>query len=96
MAIIFQNSGLVSHSERMLKSAINDATIVRPLSRRAYILCDLALKCFSIGDEINGKKIFDLAIEATTNIRQYSLRDEVFDDLTLAMDILQELECELC
>ena len=37
------------------------------------------------------RELLDNAIDAATNIRQSTLRDEVFDELGLAIRIMQEL-----
>jgi hypothetical protein len=91
LAVLFRNADLNAISERMLKAALTEAGIVRPLTRRAYIFCDIALKVYATGNEKRGKEIYDLAIEAATNIRQSSLRDEVFEDLGMAMNVVQGL-----
>jgi hypothetical protein len=91
LALLFQKEGHMSVYEKLLRSAVTEAAIVRPLSRRAYIFCDISLKLFEAGDEMKGREFFDQAIEAATNIRQYTLRDEVFEDLGMAMSVLQEI-----
>jgi methyl-accepting chemotaxis protein len=91
LAVLFRNADLNAMSERMLKAALTEAGIVRPLTRRAHIFCNIALKVYATGNEKRGKEIYDLAIEAATNIRQYSLRDKVFEDLGMAMNVVQGL-----
>ncbi len=76
----------------MLQNAIKEAGIIRPLSRRSFIMCDIALKTHAAGCEQAAQDILDNAIDAATNIRQSSLRDEVFDELGLAIRIMQEME----
>lgn len=91
LAIRFHETGQKAQFQKFLQLAKNEATIVRPLSRRAYLLCDLSLRLYAVGEEKLGKTFFDQALHAATNIRQYSLRDEVFEDLGMAMNILQEI-----
>jgi len=75
----------------MLQCAVKEARIIRPLSRRAYVMCDIAMKISSAGCEKAAQGILDLAIDAATNIRQSSIRDDVFDELGLAIKIIQEM-----
>ena len=76
-------------SSRLLQDAIKEAQIIRPLSRRAYIMCDIAMKTHASGCEKIAQEVLDQAIDAATNIRQSSLRDEVFDELGLAIKLMQ-------
>jgi hypothetical protein len=55
-------------------------------------MCDIALNLHSAGCERAAQDILDNAIDAATNIRQSSLRDEVFNELGLAIRIVQEME----
>jgi tetratricopeptide (TPR) repeat protein len=91
ISILFKKEGNGKISKRMMKSAIKEARIIRPLSKRAYIMCDIAMKCHAAGCESTAQEVFDGAIDAATNIRQSSLRDEVFDELGLAIKIMQEI-----
>ena len=52
----------------------------------------IALKLHAAGCVRTAQDILDNAIDAATNIRQSSLRDEVFDELGLAIRIMQEME----
>ena len=90
-AILFKKEGEEKLSKRMLQCAIKEARIIRPLSRRAYVMCDIAMKISAAGCEKAAQEILDLAIDAATNIRQSSIRDEVFDELGLAIKIIQEM-----
>jgi hypothetical protein len=47
------------------------------------------MKTYASGSERDAQEILDLAIDAATNIRQSSLRDEVFDELGLAIKLMQ-------
>ena len=73
----------------MMHSAIKEARIIRPLSRRAFVMCDIAMKSHSAGCENAAQEVLDCAIDAATNIRQSKLRDEVFEELGLAIKIMQ-------
>jgi hypothetical protein len=91
LAIFFKKAMKGELAERMLENAIREARIIRPLSRRSFIMCDIALKLHAAGCERTAQDIIDNAIDAATNIRQSSLRDEVFDELGLAIRTLQEM-----
>jgi hypothetical protein len=90
-ALLFRKEGEEKLSKRMMQSAIKEARIIRPLSRRAYVMCDIAMKISEVGCEREAQEILDLAIDAATNIRQSPLRDEVFEELGLAIKIIQEM-----
>jgi hypothetical protein len=92
LAVFFRKAKEEKVAHRMLGNAIKEARIIRPLSRRAFVMCDIALKLHAAGCERTAQDILDNAIDAATNIRQSSLRDEVFDELGLAIRIMQEME----
>ena len=89
LAIFFKKNGEEKLSRRMMQSAVKEARIIRPLSRRAFVMCDIALKIHAAGCEHMAQEVLDYAIDAATNIRQSSLRDEVFDELGLAIKLMQ-------
>ena len=89
LAVLFRKNGAEKISNRLLQNAIKEARIIRPLSRRAFIMCDIAMKTHASGNEKTAQEVLDLAIDAATNIRQSSLRDEVFDELGLAIKLMQ-------
>ncbi|NMB79490.1 MAG: hypothetical protein GYA23_10415, partial [Methanomicrobiales archaeon] len=89
LAIFFKNESEETLSRRMIQNAIEEARIIRPLSRRSFVMCDMALKMYAAGCENAAQEILDYAIDAATNIRQSSLRDEVFDELGLAIKVMQ-------
>jgi tetratricopeptide (TPR) repeat protein len=89
VAVMFRKVGADKISIRMLQSAIKESRIIRPLSKRAFVMCDIAMKTYASGCERDAQEILDLAIDAATNIRQSSLRDEVFDELGLAIKLMQ-------
>jgi hypothetical protein len=92
LAIFFKKKGEDRLARRMMQSAIKEAGIIRPLSHRAFVICDIAMKTYAAGCERTSQKLLDHAIDAATNIRQSSLRDDVFDELGLAIKIMQEIE----
>ncbi|MCX6684526.1 MAG: hypothetical protein NTZ37_07360 [Methanoregula sp.] len=89
LAVMFRKEGAEKISNRMLQSAIKESRIIRPLSRRAFVMCEIAMKTYASGCEREAQEVLDLAIDAATNIRQSSLRDEVFDELGLAIKLMQ-------
>ena len=89
IALLFRKEGAEKIFNRLLQNAIKEARIIRPLSRRAFIMCDIAMKIHAAGSEKTAQEVLDLAIDAATNIRQSSLRDEVFDELGLAIKLMQ-------
>lgn len=91
LAVLFKNAGEEKLSRRMIQNAVNEARIIRPLSRRSFVMCDIALKLYASRCEQAAQDILDYAIDAATNIRQPTLRDEVFDELGLAIKIMQEM-----
>ena len=91
LSILFRREGNGKLSKRMMQSAIKEARIIRPLSRRAFVMCDIAMKSHAAGCESASQEVLDCAIDAATNIRQSKLREEVFDELGLAIKIMQEI-----
>lgn len=91
LAVFFKQMGEGKVARKMIQNAVKEARIIRPLSRRSYVMCDIALKCYSAGCEHAAQEILDSAIDAATNIRQSALRDEVFDELGHAIKIMQEM-----
>jgi hypothetical protein len=77
-------------AERMLQAALDEASIIRPLSRRAFVLGDLALNVFSAGDEETSRDILGMAVYAAMNIREDELRDSIFHELDVALRIIEE------
>jgi tetratricopeptide (TPR) repeat protein len=92
LAVFFKKAKEEKAANRMLQNAIKEARIIRPLSRRSFIMCDIALNLHAAGCERAAQDILDNAIDAATNIRQSLLRDEVFNELGLAIRIVQEME----
>jgi len=80
--------------ERLIQQAIREASIIRPLPRRAYILCDLALVSFVNGEYEHGGNLFDMAMATATNIITPEVREEVISELYVAMQLIQEMDDE--
>lgn len=91
LAVFFKTEGEEKLSRRMIQNAVREARIIRPLSRRSFVMCDIALKLYAAGCEHAAQEILDFAIDAATNIRQSALRDEIFDELGLAIKVMQEM-----
>ena len=91
LAIHFKKNGEEKLSKRMIQNSIKEAQIIRPLSRRSFVMCDIALKIYAAGCERSAQEILDFAIDAATNIRQSTIRDEVFDELGLAIKLMQRI-----
>jgi len=92
LAVLSRNNGELKLSRKMLQNAVKEAAIIRPLSRRAYVLCDIAMRISAAGYETEAQDILDDAMDAATNIRQSALREEVFNELGLAIRIMQRPE----
>jgi len=92
LSIFFRDNGDLKTAKRMLNNAIKESGIIRPLSKRAYVRCDMAMKMFAAGYENVAQEILDDAIDAATNIRQSSLRDDVFNELGLAIKVMQGMQ----
>ncbi|MFA6363311.1 hypothetical protein [Methanoregula sp.] len=91
LSILFRDNGDIKTAKRMLNNAIKESGIIRPLSKRAYVRCDMAMKMYAAGYENIAQDILDNAIDAATNIRQSTLREDVFNELGLAIKVMQGL-----
>lgn len=91
LAIVFWKKKEPKLSRKMIQNAIGEAEIIRPLSRRAYIMCDMAMKTYAAGCDSIAQEIIDYAMDAATNIRQSAMRDDVFNELGMAMKIMQAI-----
>jgi hypothetical protein len=89
LSILFRDEGDLKTAKRMLNNGIKESGIIRPLSKRAYVLCDMAMKMHAAGYESIAQDILDDAIDAATNIRQSTLRNDVFNELGLVIRIMQ-------
>ena len=92
LSILFRDKDDLKTAKRMLNNAIKESGIIRPLSKRAYVRCDMAMKLYAAGYESDGQDILDDAIDAATNIRQSALRNDVFNELGLAIRIMQGMQ----
>ncbi|OPY36373.1 MAG: hypothetical protein A4E35_01912 [Methanoregula sp. PtaU1.Bin051] len=91
-AILFRNAGKTRLARYFFDRALSEAGVIRPLSRRAYILCDCALMLHKSGCAEKAQEVVGLAIDAATGIRRFADRDEVFDNLAAAVRWMQEEE----
>lgn len=88
--LLFRDAGRERLADHILLIGIDEASIIRPLSRRVHALCDIALSLHEVGEKKKSRDVIGMAVNAATNIRQDNLRDEVFNDLDVVMRILQE------
>ncbi|QSZ68023.1 hypothetical protein RJ40_11215 [Methanofollis aquaemaris] len=88
--VIFRDAEMGRTAENLLLVGLDEASIIRPLSRRVYVLSDLALSLHEAGERKKSRDIIGMAVNAATNIRQDDLRDEVFNELDVVIRILQE------
>ncbi|RXE56536.1 hypothetical protein ABH15_06720 [Methanoculleus taiwanensis] len=85
-----KNAGQEELAERMLLCALEEARIIRPLSRRAYVLGDMACRICAERYEDRCREIVDMAVAEALNIRDSAIRDEVYDELDMSMRLIQE------
>jgi hypothetical protein len=88
ISVLFKKRGRIRVATRLLHSAIGEAKIIRPLSLRAYLLCDIAVNLYFAGCEKKAHNIIDDAFDAAIKIRQYQERESVFDNLVFAMKVI--------
>ncbi|HPD75551.1 MAG TPA: hypothetical protein P5217_04905 [Methanoregulaceae archaeon] len=89
IAILFNRTGRTRLARRFFDAALAEARVIRPLSRRTYVLCDMALVLDRAGCSMKGQEVMGFAVDAATGIRQFRDRDEVFDNLAAAMRWMQ-------
>ncbi len=92
IAMLLREHSQTKRVERLIQQAILDASVIRPLPRRAFILVDLALTCFSNGEHDYGGVFFDMAMATATNITTGEIRENVFEELDIAMHLIQEMD----
>lgn len=92
LSIFFRDKGKPKIAKRMLNNAIKESGIIRPLSKRAYVRCNMAMMLSAAGYETSAQDILDNAIDAATNIRQSALREDVFNELGLAIKVMQGMQ----
>ena len=88
--LIARNAGQHEVADRMLFCALEEARIIRPLSRRAFALGDMACRIYAERYEDRSREILNMAVGEALNIRDSALRDEVYDELDMSMRIIQE------
>lgn len=88
--LIARNAGQHELADRMLLCALEEARIIRPLSRRAFVLGDMACRIFAERYEDRSKEILNMAVSEALNIRDSAVRDEVYDELDMSIRIIQE------
>ncbi|KDE56437.1 hypothetical protein [Methanoculleus sp. MH98A] len=88
--LIARGAGQHEVADRMLLCALEEARIIRPLSRRAFVLGDMACRIYAERYEDRSREILDLAVSEALNIRDSMIRDEVYDELDMSMRIIQE------
>jgi len=90
IAILFNSTGKTQLARRFLDVALKEAGVIRPLSRRAYVQCDLALMLDHARWGEKAEEVMGQAFDSATGIRQFADRDEVFDNLSTAMRWMRE------
>ncbi|MDD5418739.1 MAG: hypothetical protein PHV57_02700 [Methanomicrobiaceae archaeon] len=85
-----RNAGQDELADRMLLCALEEARIIRPLSRRAFVLGDMACRICAERHEDKCREIINMAVNEALNIRDSELRDEVYDELDMSIQITQE------
>jgi len=88
--LIARNAGQHEVADRMLFCALEEARIIRPLSRRAFVLGDMACRIYAERYEDRSREILNMAVSEALNIRDSAIRDEVYDELDMSMQIIQE------
>ncbi|WP_342770595.1 MULTISPECIES: hypothetical protein [unclassified Methanoculleus] len=88
--LIARNAEQQALADRMLLCALDEARIIRPLSRRAFVLGDMACRIYAEHYEDRSREIIDMAVGEALNIRDSTIRDEVYDELDMSMRLVQE------
>ncbi|MEN6514232.1 hypothetical protein [Methanoculleus sp.] len=88
--LIARNAGQHDVADRMLLCALEEARIIRPLSRRAFVLGDMACRIYAERYEDRSREVLDMAVGEALNIRDSTIRDDVYDELDMSMRIIQE------
>lgn len=88
--LIARNAGQYEVADRMLLCALEEARIIRPLSRRAFVLGDMACRIYAERYEDRSREVLDMAVSEALNIRDSVIRDEIYDELDMSMRIIQE------
>jgi len=88
--LIARNAGQHELADRMLLCALDEARIIRPLSRRAFVLGDMACRIYAERYDDRSREILDMAVSEALNIRDTAVRDEVYDELDMSIRVVQE------
>lgn len=90
VSLIARDAGQHELADRMLLCALDEARIIRPLSRRAFALGDMACRVYAEQYENRSREILDMAVSEALNIRDSMVRDEVYDELDMSIRVVQE------
>lgn len=88
--LIARNARQHEVADRMLLCALEEARIIRPLSRRAFVLGDMACRIYAERYEDRSREVLDMAVSEALNIRDSAIRDEVYDELDMSLRLIQE------
>jgi len=88
--LIARNAGQHEVADRMLLCALEEARIIRPLSRRAFVLGDMACRIYAERYDDRSREVLDMAVSEALNIRDSTIRDEVYDELDMSLRLIQE------
>ncbi|MFY9194916.1 MAG: hypothetical protein WAN99_06030 [Methanoculleus sp.] len=90
LSLIARDAGQHELADRMLLCALDEAKIIRPLSRRAFALGDMACRIYAEHYVDRSREILDMAVNEALNIRDSTVRDEVYDELDMSIRVVQE------
>ncbi len=88
MYILLMERTQQKNAKHFMRAALGEARKIRPLSRRSMVLCDIAMLWHSAGHYDEAQTLMGDAVDATSNIRQYSERDAIFERLLFAIKFL--------
>lgn len=88
--VFARDAGQHEIAERMLECALKGAGGIRPLSRRAIALGDMACRLHSARYEDHAGDLLDLAVGVVVNIRDQATRESIYDELDMSIRIIQE------
>jgi tetratricopeptide (TPR) repeat protein len=88
--VFARDAGQHEIAERMLRCALDEAGKIRPLSRRAIALGDMACRLHAARYEDRVGNLLDLAVNEVLNIRDRATRESIYDELDMSIGIIQE------
>ena len=88
--VFARDAGQHEIAERMLRCALDEAGKIRPLSRRAIALGDMACRLHAARYEDRAGNLLDLAVNEVLNIRDRATRESIYDELDMSIGIIQE------